>query len=107
MAVTKKKRRGRHGRKSEAIREAIAAIEASGGNATNKEVVEHLKSRRIKVSTTLVSNVRARSGAKTKTTRGAGGALSVDLLIAAKKMAVQLGGVERAKQALDILARLQ
>jgi hypothetical protein len=40
--------------------------------------------------------------------RGAGnGSISIDALLAAKRLVAEVGGVEQAKAALDVLARLR
>ncbi len=41
-----------------------------------------------------------------KTARGTNGSVSLETLLAAKKLADCLGGVEKAKAALDVLAKL-
>lgn len=83
------------------------------------EVVNAFAERKIKVSPTLVSNVRARMAAKESGVKPAGRgpgrprkypageSVSITALMAAKRMAAELGSIDAAKQALDTLARLQ
>lgn len=95
------------GAKSQAIREQLEA----NPQATPKEVVAALKSQRIKVSSQMVSTLKAKmkGGAKKgRRKKAAGnGKFDIDTLIRAKKLAELLGGVEKAKVAIDALAKLQ
>ena len=91
--------------KTQAIREAIAA--APG--ATPKEIAHSLKL--LKITPTYVSNIKSKmkETKKRKTSKTKKTSTKVDLaeLIKAKKMVDDLGGVEKAKEMLDALSKLQ
>jgi len=70
-------------------------------NATAKEIVATLKAQRVRVSTAQVYNVKA---AMSKTGNGKRG--KYEDLIQAKKLADALGGIDKARAALDVLAKL-
>lgn len=74
----------------------IRAILAERPNASAKEVVEALASQRVRVSAAQVYNVRSTMG----NDNGYGD------LIKAKKLADAMGGVEKARAALNVLAKL-
>lgn len=105
--------RSKHGAKSEAIRTYLAANPDAGPTA----VVAALKEQGIKATIGLVSNIKFRLANPTgKRSRPAAGRrgnktgrteLTADQLLAAKRMADELGGVEAARAALDALAALQ
>jgi hypothetical protein len=95
--------------KSAKIREAFEKL---GANARPKDVIAHLATRRIKVSSAQVSNIKSGSKARrTKDRKGRGrnrGTLvALSDLQAAKKLAELLGSVESARSALAALAKLQ
>jgi hypothetical protein len=108
MMATKTRQR-RKLNKSAAIREFLEANPSAMPNA----VVTALGEKKITVSPTLVSNVKARmSGAKPGTRRRgrpprSAGMLSVATLLEAKKFADHVGSVEAARQAIDALSKLQ
>lgn len=117
MALKQKKAGSRSSgvNKSELIREILN----SGGDVRNKDVIATLKDRKIVVSPAQVSNVRTALAKKGNVKlrgrrRMAGGRpavsshdeVSLSSLIAAKKLAEAMGGVERARVALDALAKL-
>ena len=119
MAKRKKSRKktGRSGvNRSEEIRKAF---EKMGGDAAPKDIIKVLGARRIKVSSALVSNVRAAMAGGSRT-RGKGksrrrgrprrsapnGSVVLADLLEAKRLIEKTGGIEQAKQALDALARL-
>lgn len=105
-----KRKRARGGpNKSQAIRDYFA----KNRNAKPKEVIEALAKLGIEVSHALVGNVKYGSGkkaVKVKKTSRAGrpqrAVLSADDLLQAKRMADQLGGISKAKQALETLEKL-
>lgn len=116
MALKQKKAGSRSSgvNKSELIREIL-----NSGDVRNKDVIATLKDRKIVVSPAQVSNVRTALAKKGNVKlrgrrRMAGGRpavsshdeVSLSSLIAAKKLAEAMGGVERARVALDALARL-
>jgi hypothetical protein len=70
--------------------------------ASAKEIVEALAAQRTRVSAAQVYNVRSMIG-KPKAKAAAG---RYDALIQAKKLAEAMGGIEPARQALDMLAKL-
>lgn len=99
------------GAKSQAIRDELTANPA----AMPKEVVATLKAKGIKVTGQMVSTLRGKmvGGGKKQRGRkkkasggGAGDQVSLGVLLQAKKLADQLGGVVKAKAALDALAKL-
>ena len=105
----------KRGAKSQAVRAYLQA----NPNAMPKAVVAAMAAKKIKVSSNLVSAIKAklkggtvRSAARRgrpakRRGRGAGnGSISIDALLAAKRLVEEVGGVERAKEALDVLGRL-
>jgi hypothetical protein len=118
MAVKRKAGRKSNGvNKSELIREILREM---GGATRNKDVIAKLKEKSIVVSPAQVSNVklalarkggirlkrRGRRGAVGRAAGGSGDSVSLSSLIAAKKLADSMGGLDRARRALDALARL-
>lgn len=114
METATKRRRGRRGNKSAMIRDYFAEHPEAGPT----EVVAAFKEKKIRVTPTLVSNVKARmqagSGGKTAGRRGPRGRragselnLPLSLLLEAKRLAEQAGSVEAARDALDALSQLQ
>jgi hypothetical protein len=69
--------------------------------ASAAEVVKALASQRVRVSPAQVYNAKATAG-KPK----ASGSPGYESLIQAKRMADAMGGVEKARAALDVLAKL-
>ena len=97
----------KRGAKSQAIRDQLSATP----DAATKDVIAALKSQGIKVSGQMVSTLKAKMKGTGKR-RGrkkasANGKLDIEILIRAKKLAEQLGGVEKARAAIDALAKLQ
>jgi hypothetical protein len=106
-------------RKADSIRRVAGGM---GKRVRPRDVVASLREEGIDVTSAQVSQVlkgmgmrrrrRGRKPAGERTARGravqadASTSLSLDALIAAKKLADQLGGVQAAKQAMDALARL-
>ena len=76
----------------------IRAVLANNPDATAKEVVQKLAAQRVRVTPAQVYNVKSTT-AKPKVDGYAS-------LIQAKKLADALGGVEQARAALDVLAKL-
>lgn len=121
MATVTKPRRKRRGNKSALIREYFVANPSAGPT----EVVNALAEKKVKVTPTLVSNVKSRmqnggsstakSGAKRgrrgpgRPARNAGGdaTFSMALLVEAKRLADQAGSLDAARQAIDALSKLQ
>lgn len=99
--------------KSDHVRRYMAQHPSAGP----KEVYEALLAQGVDVSKALVNRLkygphgagkRKRRGRRRRATvaSNGGGQLSLEHLLAAKKLVVQLGSVETAKQAVDALARL-
>ena len=110
--ATKKKAasRKRTVNKSDEIRKYAASNRGAGPT----EIARGLAKKNIKVSPAFVSTVLTNAkGKKRKARRGPaaasrnGDTVAVSDLVAAKKLADQMGGVSKAKAALDALAKLQ
>jgi hypothetical protein len=116
--VTATKRRRRRGNKSALIREYFEAHPSAGPT----EVVTALSEKKVKVTPTLVSNVKSRmlnGGSPTAKSgrRGRPGrpgrrpvgeaTFSMSLLVEAKRLADQAGSLDAARQAIDALSKLQ
>jgi hypothetical protein len=97
--------------------DSIRAYLAENPKAGPTEIAQALAAKGIEVSIPLVSALKAKAkgggrGKKRGATRGgrkttAGGSkVSLETLLAAKKMAQQLGGVDKAREALDLLEKL-
>jgi hypothetical protein len=83
-----------------------------------KDVIAAMAAKKIKVSSNLVSAIKGklkggtvrsavRRGRPVKRRGGDGnGSISIDALLAAKRLVDEVGGVERAKEAIDVLGRL-
>ena len=108
--MAKKKKAGVN--KSQAIRDHLAKHPDDG----LKAIVAALGKKKIKVTDSLVSHVKYASAGKKKRRRKKKTAttqptvsdkISISTLVQAKKMADQLGGIEKAKTALAALAKLQ
>ena len=108
--MAKKKKTGFN--KSQAIRDHLAKQPDDGPKA----IVVALRKKKIKVTEALVSNVKYAKTGKKKQRRKKKAAttqptvsdkISISTLVQAKKMADQLGGIEKAKTALAALAKLQ
>ena len=97
--------KAQRGVKSAAIREYLA----KNPDTRNTEVVAALKQKGIRVTAQMVSNFKGKVGGGSVKKRSAAkksGLPSIEYLIAAKKLAVQFGGVEKARAAIAILAKL-
>jgi hypothetical protein len=81
--------------KASKIREVLAQL---GHDASAKDVIGTLAARRVRVTAAQVYNI--------KSTMGKPKADGYAALIQAKKLADAMGGVEKARQALDVLAKL-
>ena len=105
----------KHGNKAEAIR---AAAKSLGGKVRPRDVIANLKDQGISVSSAQVSQTlkamgmrkvrRGRKPGAVGASRATNGSTSItiDDLIAAKKLVAQLGSIEAASQALSALAKL-
>jgi hypothetical protein len=116
--MVKKARRGRSKggvNKAQAVRDEF---KKQGIATAPKDVIAALKKQGITVAPAQVSNIRTslKGGAKkTKTAKGkrpgrkpgaTNASVSIDALIAAKKLVDRMGGVDKARRALDVLAQL-
>jgi hypothetical protein len=94
--------------KSAAIRDFMKKKPSAGPTA----VSQALAKKGIKVSPSMVSNVKT-TAAKKKKKRGrkpktaAVDMIAMDALVGAKKLVDQLGGIDKAKAALDAIAKLR
>jgi len=83
----------------------IRQVLSDNPSASAKEVVELLAAQRTRVSAAQIYNVKSMMGG-TKA-RSSGGKLGkYDQLIQAKKLADAMGGIDKARAALDVLSRL-
>ena len=85
--------------KAAKIREELNA----NPDASAKEIIASLKAKRVRVTPAHVYNVRAtmqQNGSKKSKPGG------YEILIQAKRMADALGGIDKARAALDVLAKL-
>jgi hypothetical protein len=97
--------------KSQAIRDYMKA----NPKASPKETSEALTQQGIKVTAAFVSTVKTQAKNKRQAKKKAAPAakpaisdkVSISTLVQAKKMAEQLGGVDKAKATLEALAKLQ
>jgi hypothetical protein len=80
----------------------IRAILTERPDATAREIVEALAAQRTRVSPAQVYNVKSSLGKPKSSARSNGYAN----LLQAKKLADAMGGIDRARQALDLLAKL-
>ena len=87
----------------------IRAALAERPDAKAKEIVEALAAQKVKVSAAQVYMVKSASG-KTATRNGKPkakkSASGYESLVQAKKLADAMGGVEKARAAMDVLAKL-
>jgi len=96
--------------KSQAIRD----YKADHADAGPKAIAEALGKEGVKVSaqfvSTVLSNARKKSGkgkrGRRKGRKAAGAGNMLNQLVLAKKLAARMGGVDKARQALDTLAKL-
>lgn len=92
--------------KSKAIREEF---QAHGLQTRPKDIIAALAAKGIDVTAAHVSNVKATlvSGGGARSSRRNGkGEVAIDDLLAAKQLVDRMGGLERAKKAIDALAKL-
>jgi hypothetical protein len=93
--------------KSQAIRDYLK----TNPTATPTVIQQDLLREGVKVGYSLISQVKYKGGGGRKAKRGAGrksaANISMDDLVSAKQIADRMGGVDRAKQALTLLERLQ
>ena len=104
-----------HGSKAEAIRDAIKSM---GKRVRPRDVIASLAEKGIHVSSAQVSTVAKSMGMRRRRgrqpavagvasrTSHVSAAISIEDLIAAKKLADHLGGIDRAKVAIDALIKL-
>jgi lambda repressor-like predicted transcriptional regulator len=102
-----KKRRKKGVSKADAIRQKFDQL---GLDARPRDIIAALKSEGVKVTSAQVSMLRAKlsSGGTSngKARSQSVSSVSFDHLVAAKRLAEQLGGIENARRALESYARL-
>ncbi len=91
-----------HGSKADAIRTMFDQL---GASARPRDVVAALAQRGIKVTSAQVSTLRKAARRPGHASVAVGG-VSFEHLVAAKSLSERLGGIDRARQALEHLARL-
>jgi hypothetical protein len=77
-----------------------------GADARNRDVMAALAKQGVNVSSAQVSTLRKTASRRTGSTAAAAESVSLEHLLAAKKVADQLGGIEVARQALASFAKL-
>jgi hypothetical protein len=80
----------------------IRAELTANPNASAKEIIAKLKAQRVRVTPAHVYNVRAAMENGTKKQKLSG----YEALFQAKRLADAMGGIDKARAALDVLARL-
>jgi len=106
--------RRKHGALSQSVRDYIAANPKAGP----KQIKEGLKDQGVKVSASLVSAVKYGKGKTRKTrvpavrvaarkTRTRKASVTIEQLLAVKRLADSLGGADQVRQALETLQQLQ
>ncbi len=78
----------------------IRALLAARPEASTKEIIETLAAQRVRVSPAQVYNLRSTMGKRPARSNG------YAPLMQAKRLADAMGGVEKARAALDVLAKL-
>ena len=94
------------------VSEAIRDYLKTNPTATPSVIQEDLLREGVKVGYSLISQVKYKGGGGRKAKRRGAGRpshanISMDDLVSAKQIADRLGGVDRAKEALALLERLQ
>jgi hypothetical protein len=101
--------------KSEEIRKLAKSLEAKGEKPRPVVIIAALKKQGVVVSSPQVSMVLKRMGFRPRPRKQAGGtvvkvrggAISIDELLAAKKLVGQFGGADRAMAALQALKQFE
>jgi hypothetical protein len=103
-----------YGGKSQAVR---AALRKLGRKAPTKEIIDHLAGKGVEVSVALVAKVKSRmkpgrKGRRANATIAApaarvNGQITYDHLLAAKKLADELGGTDSLRRTLELLEMLR
>ncbi len=103
-ARPRKATRGKSGTsKADAIR---AMFKQLGSDARPRDVIAALKQQGVRVTSAQVSMLRGKAHKNGAARVQAGTAVSYDHLVAAKQLADRLGGVEKARRALESFAKL-
>jgi len=89
--------------KAEKIREAFGNL---GADARPKDVIAHLAANKIKVAPAQVSNIKATLGKRKPAGKKSQGGLALPDLLAAKKLVESIGSIDRARDAIEALAKL-
>jgi len=79
----------------------IREFQAEKPDASAKEIVDALAAKKIKVTAAYIYALKAKNGKPKPAALG-----GVEALVLAKKMADQLGGVDKARDLLNALAQL-
>lgn len=108
-AVAKKGRSKEGLNKAQLIRDALKKL---GIDAPAKDIQAYTESHGAVVAPAQISNIRTKlkeqaAGKGKKKAGGSGDTVTAEELVQARVMAAKVGGVERAKQLLDILNRLR
>jgi hypothetical protein len=89
---------------------AIRDYKSAHPDAKPKEIAENLNQAGFKITpqyvSTILSNARGKSGQRRRRRGGIGATSSIAPLLAAKKLVVELGGVEAAQKALAEYGKL-
>jgi hypothetical protein len=100
---TRSRKRASGTSKADAIRGMFAEL---GRHARPRDVIAALKVRGVAVTSAQVSMLRRKLSRRGASRTDTAGAVSLDHLLAAKNLAARVGGIERARKALDSLAKL-
>jgi hypothetical protein len=87
----------------------IREIEADKPNATAAEIVAALAAKRVKVTPAYIYALRAKGNGKPAKGHGkpmAAALAGIESLVMAKRMADELGGIDKARDLLGVLAKL-
>jgi hypothetical protein len=106
--VAKRGRKSDGPNKAQLIRDALKKL---GLDAPAKDIQAYTESQGATVAPAQISNLRTklkeRGNGRGRKAKSASGAITGDDLLQARDMAEKVGGVERAKELLDILDKLR
>jgi len=92
-------------RKATSKADKIRALIAEKHDITAREIIDTLAAQKVKVTAPQVYGLLAKDS-KPATKKSKAKASKYESLVQAKKLADAMGGVDKAKEALDVLARL-
>jgi hypothetical protein len=101
-----KKKQSTGPNKAQIVRDAFKKL---GIDASAKDVQEYAETNGVSVAAAQISNLRTKLKGGSSPSKGAkakNGVITADELVSVRQMAEKLGGVVRAKELLDILAKL-